>query len=246
MNTYLRKTPLLDFAHPAIEALLAQRGWSKLSVVERVKQIYNFVRDEIAFGYNVADNITASKILADGYGQCNTKATLLMALLRVAGVPCRIHGFTIDKALQKGAITGLWYRLSPDNILHTWVEVFVNDDWYFMEGVILDKTYLNALQEINKDCKTTFCGYGVYTNNFEAPEVDWNLNHTYIQREGINQDFGLFDAPDDLYKKHGQELGLFKKFLFQNVTRHLMNRNVQRIRAQVSLPVKGQKETAQV
>lgn len=237
MNTYLRKTPLLDFAHPSITTLVSQRKWDQLPVVERVKQVYNFVRDEIAFGYNIADNIAASEVLADGYGQCNTKATLLMALLRATGVPCRIHGFTIDKALQKGAITGLWYRLSPKNILHTWVEVYVNDDWYFMEGVILDKTYLNALQQINKDCKTTFCGYGVYTNNFAAPQVNWHLNHTYIQREGINKDFGLFDAPDDLYKQHRQALSPLKKFLFQNVIRHSMNRNVQRIRTQVSLPV---------
>jgi hypothetical protein len=39
--------------------------------------------------------------------------TLLMALLRAMGVPCRFHGFTINKALQRGAITGVAYRLAP-------------------------------------------------------------------------------------------------------------------------------------
>ncbi|MEE9438693.1 MAG: transglutaminase domain-containing protein, partial [Saprospiraceae bacterium] len=91
---------------------------------------------EIRFGYNKSDNIPASKVLSDGYGQCNTKSTLLMALLRAVGIPNRIHGFTIDKALQKGAITGIWYKLAPKNILHSWVEVLINDKWYFLEGVI--------------------------------------------------------------------------------------------------------------
>ena len=62
------------------------------------------------FGYNIDDNISASKVLADGYGQCNTKGTLFMALLRACNIPCRVHGFTIDKKLQKGAMTGIVYK----------------------------------------------------------------------------------------------------------------------------------------
>lgn len=230
MDKYLGKTPLLDFDHPALEQLIAQRNWNNLAVQDKIKTIYNFVRDEITFGYNVGDNIPASRVMADGYGQCNTKATLLMALLRAVGVSCRIHGFTIDKALQKGAITGIWYRLSPKNILHSWVEVYLDNQWYFLEGVILDKTYLTALQKLNSECKTTFCGYGAYTKNLAQPEIEWNFNHTYIQREGINQDFGLFDSPDAFYAQHSQKLNSLKKFLFKKFIRHLMNRNVQKVR----------------
>ena len=160
MDTYLKETKILDYSNASIQKLLEQRGWENLDTVAKVQSIYNFVRDEIKFGYNVSDYISASQVLNDGYGQCNTKATLLMALLRATDVPNRIHGFTIDKALQKGAITGIWYRLSPKNILHSWVEVWVNEQWYFLEGVILDKPYLTKLQEKNSDCKTTFCGFG--------------------------------------------------------------------------------------
>jgi len=156
MDTYLKETKILDYSNASIQKLLEQRGWENLDTVAKVQAIYNFVRDEIKFGYNVSDYISASQVLNDGYGQCNTKATLLMALLRATDVPNRIHGFTIDKALQKGAITGIWYRLSPKNILHSWVEVWVNEQWYFLEGVILDKPYLTKLQEQNSDCKTTF------------------------------------------------------------------------------------------
>lgn len=230
MDTYLKETKILDYSNASIQKLLEQRGWENLDTVAKVQAIYNFVRDEIKFGYNVSDYISASQVLNDGYGQCNTKATLLMALLRATDVPNRIHGFTIDKALQKGAITGIWYRLSPKNILHSWVEVWVNEQWYFLEGVILDKPYLTKLQELNSDCKTTFCGFGVYTDNFENPPIEWNLNNTFIQDKGINRDFGVFDTPDAFYAKHQQELNAFKKFIFQHIVRHIMNNNVERIR----------------
>lgn len=230
MDTYLKETKILDYSNASIQKLLEQRGWENLDTVAKVQAIYNFVRDEIKFGYNVSDYISASQVLNDGYGQCNTKATLLMALLRATDVPNRIHGFTIDKALQKGAIKGIWYRLSPKNILHSWVEVWVNEQWYFLEGVILDKPYLTKLQEQNSDCKTTFCGFGVYTDNFENPPIEWNLNNTFIQDKGINQDFGVFDTPDAFYAKHQQELNAFKKFIFQHIVRHIMNNNVERIR----------------
>lgn len=153
-----------------------------------------------------------------------------MTLLRAVEIPKRIHGFTIDKALQKGAITGIWYTLSPQNILHSWVEVLVNKQWYFMEGVILDKVYLGKLQQENPECKTTFCGFGVYTDNFQNPAIDWSLNNTFIQDKGINQDFGVFDTPDEFYRKHQQKLNAFKRFVFKNFVRHIMNSNVERIR----------------
>lgn len=229
-KNYLKETPLLNYSDKSIQDLIKNRNWPNLETIEKVKSIYNYVRDEIKFGYNKADNISASQILKDGYGQCNTKATLLMALLRACKIPNRIHGFTIDKALQKGAITGIWYKLSPKNILHSWVEVYVNDSWYFLEGVILDKEYLSKLQEANQECKTTFCGYGAYTDNFEKPEIEWNLNNTYIQEKGISQDFGLFDTPDEFYQKHQQNLGFFKEFIFQKIVRYKMNKNVEKIR----------------
>ena len=230
MEKLLKETPLLNYEHPSIQQLFANRKWHELGDVEKVKSIYNFVRDEIKFGYNTGDKIPASDVLKDGYGQCNTKATLLMALLRASQIPTRLHGFTIDKELQKGAIDGIWYKLSPQNILHSWIEVYVNEHWYILEGVILDLQYLQELKAINKNVTKTFCGFGVFTDNFANPPVAWNLSDTFIQDKGINQDFGLFDSPDDFYRSHQQELSYIQNFFFKYFIRHLMNKNVNTIR----------------
>ena len=147
MEQYLKETSLLDYNHPSIKNLIQEKEWHKLNDIGKVQQIYNFVKDEIQFGYNLKNSIPASAVLDDGYGQCNTKATLLMALLRAVKIPTQLHGFTINKSLQKGAIDGIWYKLSPQNILHSWAEVYVNESWFILEGVILDKEYLTNLQK---------------------------------------------------------------------------------------------------
>ena len=65
-----------------------------------------------------------------------------------------------------------------------------------------------------------------------AFEEDLSLIHiyTYIQSEGINQDFGVYDCPDELLKEHHQEISAFKAFVYRHIGRHLMNRNVRKIR----------------
>ena len=147
MNRYLQETAMLDFSNPNIQKLIEKKAWKEQNELDCLKGIYNFVRDDILFGYNVDDNIPASKVLADGYGQCNTKGTLFMALLRACEIPCRIHGFTIDKKLQKGAMSGFVYKNAPQNILHSWVEVYFEDKWYELEAFILDQKYLSKLQK---------------------------------------------------------------------------------------------------
>jgi len=226
---WLRETRLLDYASPAIAALIHDRGWLRLEGEARIRAAYEFVRDGIAFGYNTADNLPASQVLADGYGQCNTKGTLFMALLRALGIPCRLHGFTIDKRLQHGAVTGVFYLLAPREILHSWIEVHLIGRWINFEGFILDRLYLSALQA-RFDNTGAFCGYGVATDDFRAPPVDWTGNDTYIQHKGIVRDLGVFDDPDAFYCRHGTNLAGWKRRLFENWVSHVMNRNVARIR----------------
>lgn len=77
MSAYLKETELLNYSHPLIQQIVHSRQWDSMSRREQILGIYNYVRDEIRFGYNRADDIPASEVLQDGYGQCNTKGVLL-------------------------------------------------------------------------------------------------------------------------------------------------------------------------
>ena len=74
MRRYLAE----DFSNPGIQALIEEQGWRGVSELDCVRGTYGHVRAEILFGYNVGDNIPASRVLADGFGS-DTKATLFMA-----------------------------------------------------------------------------------------------------------------------------------------------------------------------
>lgn len=229
MTTWLEATPIADHDHPDIRRLVDERGWLSLSPYDRIGAAYDFVRDDIAFGYNRSDDLPASAVLRDGYGQCNTKGNLLVALLRGLGVPARFHGFTIDKALQKGAVPWWLFPFAPAKILHSWVEVRWDGAWIPLEGFILDGTYLGALQRRFSGA-STFCGYGAATPDLQNPGVEWCGKPTYIQREGIADDFGVFDHPDDLYRARGTNLSGLRRLLYEHIFRFAMNATVSRIR----------------
>lgn len=54
---FLRETPLLDYSAKPIEKLIENRGWKMLDEFHRIQKIYDFVRNEILFGYNVRDDL---------------------------------------------------------------------------------------------------------------------------------------------------------------------------------------------
>lgn len=180
MKQYLKETPMLDFSNQSIQKLIETKHWKEQNEFDRLKSIYNFVRDDIEFGYNSDDSIPTSKVLKDGYGQCNTKGTSFIALLRGCEIPCRVHGFMIDKKFQ--------------------------------------------------NCVGYFCGYGVAVKDFQHPIIDFNRNNTYIQSEGIKQDFGVYDSPDELLRNHHQDISAIKTFAYRYLGRHLMNLKVREIR----------------
>lgn len=227
---YLQATPMLDYQTESIRSLVESRGWGALNLFDKIGSAYDFVRNEINFGYNRSDDLKASEVLNDGYGQCNTKGTLLMALLRSLGIPCRFHGFTIDNQLQKGAIPAYLIPLAPKYILHSWVEVYYEDKWVDLEGFILDQSYLSSVQKKESNRNGPFQGDAIATTCLTKPKVEWKGQSTYIQKEGIHDDFGVFDNPDAFYVKHGTNLSGIKRILYQVFFRHLMNWNVNRIR----------------
>ena len=230
VDPLLSSTPLLDFEHPSLATLIADRGWGTLPLHDRIGAIYDFVRNEIDFGYNRADDIPASEVLDDRYGQCNTKGTLLMALLRAVGVRCRLHGFTIHKALQRGVVPELIYPIAPAEILHSWIEVETEAEWVDLEGFILDTSFLLALQRSFPETRS-LCGYGVGTDCLSAPPVGWTGESTYIQKTGIARDFGTFDNPDMFYEHHRQAFGPLRDWIYRHLIRHWMNARVRAIRA---------------
>ncbi len=50
-DKYLRETRMVDFSNPAIQNLIQNMKWKEMGEFERIKAIYNYVRDDVLFGY---------------------------------------------------------------------------------------------------------------------------------------------------------------------------------------------------
>jgi hypothetical protein len=227
----LAPTPLLDYAHPCIARLAESHRWDDLDPGDRARAVYEYVRDEIRFGYNREELIPATQVLSEGFGQCNTKGTLLMALLRRCGVPCRFHAFTVDKHLQAGLMPASLLRRLPDSIIHSWVEARFGNEWRNLEGFIIDTALLARIQSRFPSWQGSFCGYGLACDDLQHPAIAWTGDDTYIQHRAINGDLGVYDSPDAFYIGHPSNVSGLKGFLWRRAYYGPTNRNVEEIRS---------------
>lgn len=53
----MKETMMLDYSNEKIQQLIKERKWNELDEFECIRDIYNFVRDEILFGYNIDDSL---------------------------------------------------------------------------------------------------------------------------------------------------------------------------------------------
>ena len=229
-NRYLLKTRMLDYDAESIRTIVNEHGWNDLDEYQKIGAIYDYVRNDILFGYNRSDLLTAEEVLADGYGQCNTKATLLMTLLRAAGIPCRLHGSEVDKHFQEGVTTGIIAKLAPDTIVHTWVEVLYDGNWTALEGVITDETFISGVKKLGKENKGRFDHYALSVPDLDGLTLEWQGRDIFVQNCSVVKDYGVYDDPDTFFEEHPQTWSKVKDFAYVNYGRKKMNRTVRKIR----------------
>jgi hypothetical protein len=232
MQQYLINTHLLNYTHHHIQVLISHKQWRTLNKQQALTAIYNFVKDDISFGYSSEDTLNASTVLRQGYGQCNTKGTLFMALLRGVGIPCRLQGFTISNNLKRGVMPRWILALAPTQIIHSWVEVYLDGKWLELEGYIIDKAYLSAIQSRFKTHHGRFVGYGIATPCLHKPKNIFHGKNTYIQRESIIASLGHFEDPDSFYHQN-RNLSGAKKWLYKYLLRHIINKRIVKLKHSV-------------
>jgi transglutaminase-like putative cysteine protease len=228
---YLQSSPLLDYESEAIVALVAQRGWAHISsITDRIEAIYTMVRDEIPYGYTAHFKIPGSEVLTLGMGNCLTKTTLLMTLLRAAGVPCRMEAATVGRILHRGLLKGVAIKLSPRSLFHSWVSVYYRDRWVELGGHIVDRPYLLKLQARYPDYMGSFYGYGIATLNFRNPPIKWEGEETSIQDKAIRGELGSFPGPDSFFAAHPEAERRTWTLGYKLVLRPTLNKSIRRVR----------------
>lgn len=197
----------------------------------KLERIFAFVRDEIAFGFPAkGDLVPAYETLETRVGQCNTKATLFLALCRASNIPSRIHFSLISREIQRGFFTGVSYWLMPKYISHSWVEVEIDAKWRRIDSFINDITLHNAAeQELLRRGWTI--GFSLALSDGRA---NANLSidkEAFEQMAAVTDDHGTWDEPADYYSSplYQNRPGFLKLWIYRLLIRGVNNR-VKRIR----------------
>ncbi len=227
----LASSPLLDYTHPAIEGLIRSKGWNTIQDdAFLIREIFLFVRDEIAYGYTKSFAIPASRIVSDRMGNGITKSTLFMALLRAVGIPCRFQALMMHKIIFRGLLSALCYRIAGKYVFRARVELQFKETWYPLEGHIIDSAYMQKLQQKYPNQKGSFYGYGVTVLDFRHPENRWSNNHVFVQNRAIEETLGTFDTPDDFFCAVPKAESSARSLRYRTIICSCLNRSIQAVR----------------
>lgn len=151
--TSLRATPLVDADHPAVQAF-AQAHARGADARERVVALYYAVRDGFRYDpYRIDLNpagMRASAVIEKGHGWCVTKAALLAAACRAAGIPARLGYADVRNHLA----TERMRRAMQTDVFY----------WHGYTDVLLDGRWLKATPAFNIEL----------TNLFGLLPLDWD------------------------------------------------------------------------
>ncbi len=221
---------LSDSEHPTITNLVSRLTYGNKTRSEVVESLFVYVRDQVRFGFpRVWDEVKASETIYYGVGYCNTKATLMVALCRAAGIPARLHFGLIDIRIMRGILPRIVFPFLPKVGGHSWTEVQLNDDWKPIDSYINDKPfYQNALDRLQASGRSL--GYSISLESGKS-SCEFNFGEQgFVHMGAVREDHGTWeDASDYFATDKYPRFAAWQKALLPIILL-MANRNVTRLR----------------
>lgn len=201
--------------------------------------LHDFVRENIKFGFNkYFDATPLDYLISCGFGHCNPKSHLMVALFRLAGLEAYQHFVAIPKEILKGAIPASQYWMIPSQVSHSYVEVRVGKKWYEIDSFIVDTPLLNAAKsKLNREGRQT--GYGARVNSVNIWDGRSNA-FSQFDKSILIEDHGRIDDLQKYFKDkryRGVVMGVSFNTMFKimgNLAVDPINANLEKIRNNIS------------
>lgn len=131
MFPYLRPGRYVDSDHPAVLAFAREHAGHLENPLEKAVALYYAVRDQLLYDpYRIDQSpagFTASRCLENGYGYCVTKAALLAAVGRAAGIPTRLGYADVRNHLTSPRLRD---RMGTDLFsFHGYTDMYLDGRW---------------------------------------------------------------------------------------------------------------------
>ena len=144
-------------------------AFTQLATTETQKAVcvHDFVKS-LPFGCVAGfDHVPAAGVLKAGRGDCHTKGTLFVAMLRSVGIPARLRFVTLPSAFLKGIID-----MPQGTITHAVAEVYLDGRWIqtdtYVTDTLLETRAAQLLSQVG-----CLAGYGIHVRGFHF----WDGRH---------------------------------------------------------------------
>ena len=154
---WLGSSPLLDLGDPKLR--LKVRSLVQLCQTDREKAlaVYGYVKRLPLARRVKLRPLTAREVYDAGRGDAPDKATLLVAMLRIARIPARLRIVGISGEILRGVAPGLKEGYRPI------AEVYLQERWLRTDTFIYDAACMAAARQRLKDLGWEW-GYGIHVN----------------------------------------------------------------------------------
>ncbi len=237
---WLGHTPQLEWRHPRIRLLAVRLTQLCYTPAEKALALFRHVR-QMPFGC-VGDGtgVPALTVLRLNRGDCHTKSTLLVALLRAIGLPARLRLVSLKPDFLQGIID-----LGQHPVEHCQVEVWLDDRWVRFDSHVRDPPLVDACRA-RLQLEGRSLGYGLHLDG----ATDWDgqteaLSPTVAgdERSLPVRDWGCYDDPYSFYSSTDEvrsKLGWGSRMVWMLGARRV-NQRVHVLRTMAREPVEIQR-----
>ncbi len=229
LKPFLSPTPLLDTEHRIMEKVICGIGMAGMSPRSRVIALYFFIRDNLPFYLSLSSFAPASRSLLSYSGDMVSKPIIAAALFRKAGVPSRLHFFTVKKEVFRELIPSYLYPLVKEEVLFASVEAYMDGEWVSMEELIYDRAFLQAIKRKASDCRPV-SGHGIALADPCSLSFEWKANRKIIPEKYRLRDLGRFPSPDEFLEKYRWGETALRTFALREFIIKKINESLKRIR----------------
>jgi hypothetical protein len=231
-RAWLASTPLLDLEDPRLRMKVQSLTQLCKSPRDKAITVYGYVKRLTLCKPIKMRFRTAREVLEAGCGDADDKATLLVALLRGAGIPARLRYVELRGDMLRGL--GTHMRRAARPVVELWLGRWIRTDTF-----IFDASYMAAARARLRDCGWRW-GYGICVDGATL----WNgANDAFLGGEAtevdpmVLRDLGAFNDPHGLMASPVWRLDYrrFARAAHWAVVAPAMDRVIRELRAEASL-----------
>ena len=233
-EAWLGSTSLLDLEDPKLRIRVLRTTQLATTEVNKAVAIHDYIKS-MPFGCIAGfEHVRAGAVLRAGRGDCHTKGTLFVAMMRLAGIPARLKFVSLSSVFLQGIID-----LPAGNIvIHAVGEVYLKNIWLQTDTYVTDTPLeSSATLLLTRDKKSIGFGIHAQAQRFWGGETHAHAQYCEGDPSSMPRcDWGAAHDPELFYSGKGHEelqLGWITRLKWM-VAAAVVNRRVAAMRLQAA------------